>query len=365
MSCEQRDVCRFFGVVTLAGLALTAAPLRAQEEPSAAPHAEERAELEALLAKVEAALAKLEPVVRTRLVQYDVRHLLWRPYDRRAPDLGPPGEAAGWRNGAGGGFTFEDDAEGEGAVLDPDQFVEVVVEAVGRDRWDGPRSIQLHRGFLFVVQTDEAHARIAPLLARLKREETRAVQLEVQFYALSADLQAELERSAAAGDGILVPAALERLDQAVDEDPKQLTGCALLTGLDAQRVFLHRGAEEAFVASYERSSGGTGEVVEAVDDPVVETLKTGLALDVRATILDGARPQVALDVRFTRSHAVSLTQRVTPWGPIDIPQLLVDTVRTSARVPPGSGMLVFSTRGSRDPAQPDVTIVVRPRLVRP
>src|SRR5690606_11964861 len=100
------------------------------------------------------------------------------------------------------------------------------------------------------------------------------------------------------------------------------------------------------------------EAIATVDDPLVETLVTGMALDVHASILDAEEARVALEVRFNRTRTTGLTQRQTAWGPIDIPTVAVDTVRTSARVPDGAGMLVFSTRGSQYPAQPDVTIVV-------
>ena len=119
------------------------------------------------------------------------------------------------------------------------------------------------------------------------------------------------------------------------------------------------------MSSFDRSSGGTGDVVASVSDPLVEVLRTGLALDMRPTLIgEGTRAQVSMDVRFVRSRPVTIVRRATPWGSIDMPRVAVDSVRTNARVPSGGGMLVFSARASRDESQPDVTIIVRPLVIQ-
>jgi hypothetical protein len=326
----------------------------------------EIAELQRLLARVDAALEQLRAVTEPEVTfaQYDLRHLLWVPVDRVPPSLTIPGDPAGSRTGAGTGgvFSFDDDAEECG--LDGDGIETLITEVVGEDNWDDPRSLEINDGYLLVNQTAVGHARIAGLLAQLKARESRTVQLEVGFYALSDALQAKIEGAAAGGKGSLPPAVLTQLDQAVARGEAKLTGSAMLTSLDEQRVFLHQGAEQAFVSDFEQSSGGTGNVVAQVADPIVEVLMSGLTLDVRPTIVgEGRRPFVSLDVRFVRSRPLELAHSKTPWGSIDIPRVAVDSVRTSARVPSGGGMLVFSARASADATQPDVTIIVRPLVV--
>jgi len=348
----------------LAALVL-AGPAAAQEADQ--DRREEVEELEEMLRRVDAALAALEPLVdaETRLVQYDLRQLFYRPSDRRAPSLTIPGEGAGFRTSEGAGFAFaEDEESADAGLLEPDQLVEIVAAGLGEDAWDeAGASLELHRGFLLARQTDVNHARIRALLAELRGEQ-RGVQLEVGFYALPADLQAAVEEAALASDGVLPPDVLGELDAEVGAGRARLVGSAMLTGLNRQRVFLHQGVEQSFVSDFERSSGGTGMVHEVVADPIVEVLRTGLALDVRPTLFGGAEPDVALDVRFVRSQPVAIEQRATPWGEIDAPRVAADAVETSARVPPGAGMLVFSARGGEgDGEAGDVTIVIRPRLV--
>lgn len=341
---------------------LIAAPAAAQEDHGKLER--EIAQLEALLAKVDAAIAALEPVIDppVRLVQYDVRHLLWQPADRYGPRLGVSAAASGWRvAGAQGVWQYDDEVEGD--HLDPDYLFELVQNAVG-DAWDEPHRMDLHRGYLLVWQTDVAQARIARLLDGLRKRATRAVQLEVDFYRLDGDAVAALDLAAAQAGGVLGPDALGALDAVADRDPKVRVGTALLTALDGQRVFLHRGQERAFLAGYHRMSGGTGNHVEQVDDPDVDDLVTGLVLEVRPTIVGGDDPRVALDVEVGRAEVTAVAQQETPWGPLSIPGLETDSVRTAARIPAGAGMLVSASlaEGSADGAQ--LVVIVRPAVLR-
>ncbi len=348
-------------------LALLAGATRAQDDA----RERELAELQAMLAQVDAALAELRPLARpaVTLVQYDVRHLLHQPVDRFAPSLWVPSEAAGFRAGRGGGgggsFSFDSEEETEGTVLDADRLEQHLVTTVGEDEWDEPRSIELHRGFLFVRQTVLNHARLRQLLDLLTARAVRAVQLEVGFYALPLALEHEVRAAALTNRGVLSREVLARIDAAVREGGARQVGSATLTALDEQRVYLHQGAERAYVADYERSSGGTGQVTETVPDPIVEVLLTGMALEVRPTVVDADADDalVALDVRFARSRPLAFVERKTPWGPLTMPQVTMDSVRTSAHVPTGDGVLVFGARGTEDDGTTDVVIVVRPRVI--
>jgi hypothetical protein len=357
------------------GLSLLALAVPAvAQQPPPAPAARSRdgevRELEALLARADAAIAALEPVVNpaVTLVQYDVRPILIGTVDWPAPSLAIPSPGAGFRthgaHGGGGTFCFDDAAEGPPGPLDPDKVQEIVTNSVGEEQWEEPRSIEVHRGWLFVRQTAVGHARVRHVLDDLVRRAQRAVQLEVGFYGLTPELQAELEEAALAQNGVLVPAALARLDQAVAGGTARLASCALLSALDGQRVYLHQGQERSYVANFELSSGGTGQVVDTVADPMIKVLRAGLTLDVRTTLVARDEGAVAaLDVRFARARPLEVTRRTTAWGLIETPQVTSDAVRTSAQVPTGAGMLVFSARGTADDGTSDVAIVVRPRLV--
>lgn len=354
-------------------LTLGAATASAQDDA----RARELAELEAMLERVEAALDGLRPLVapEVTLVQYDVRHLLYRPEDRAAPSLKLAADQdAGFRTGRGdvgaGVFSFDscEACEEEHGRMDEERLVLAVESAVGGvEAWEDPRGLTLHRGFLLVRQTALNHARIRRLLDALSEDALRAVQLEVGFYALPLELEQEVRDAALASRGVLSGHVLARVDAAVRDGAARRVGSAMLTALDGQRVYLHQGSERAYVADYERSAGGTG-VAEAVivPDPIVEVLRAGMALEVRPTVLggaDGGAPTVALDIRFARSKPLLLTERMTPWGPLTTPQVTMDSVRTSARVPSGAGMLVFGARGVEDDDTTDVAIIVRPRLL--
>jgi hypothetical protein len=321
-------------------------------------------ELQAMLARIDAALTALDPVVNPTMTfaQYDVRHVFYEPTNRTAPSLTIPADNSGFRSGAGGGgFSFEEDEWGGGTLFDTDQLETLLMDTVGEDHWDEPASIEFHDGYLLVTQTEVAQSKIRRLLQGLKSDQTRSIQLEVGFYALPSDLQQEIQTAALGAEGSLSPKVLDRLDRAVKAGRATLSGSAMLIALNGQQVYLHQGGEQAFVGGFDRAAGGTGSLVQVVTDPLVEVLRTGLALDLRATLSgEGPRPRVSMEVSFVRTRPFEISRRKTPWGPIDMPRVAVDSVRTSARVPSGGGMLVFSARASSDETQPDVTIIVRP-----
>lgn len=354
-------------------LALAAAQeASAQAAPPPPPKAEVE-ELKALLARIDGALAKHDDVLHpdVTLEVTDVRSLLFaHPPDRPAPRMSVDASASGFQTGRGGGgggsFCFDsDEGVSDETVLDPDKLTELLTYTVGEALWEAPCAIEVRRGTLFVRQTAIGHERVRRALAALLSDSWTAVQLEVGFWSLSPELREGLRRAALENDGVLPAATLAALDAAAGKGAKQL--CAtVVTALDRQRVYLHQGNERAYVAELDRSSGGgTGkEEWLAVSDPIVRVLRSGITVDARPTLVrEGEREVVHLDVRFARCRVTGGAQKATPSGPIDCPQVETDTVRTSARVQGGGGMLVYAAEGGADVAD-DVTIVVRPRIVR-
>ncbi|RMG12980.1 MAG: hypothetical protein D6731_12905 [Planctomycetota bacterium] len=345
-------------------------PALAQEETPTPKSAREKEidELLALRKRIDAALAALQRVERKTysFVQYDLRHLLYRPVDRRAPRLAVPGESAGRRTGAGeGGLLFFD----QGAEDDCDLLSELeerIVLAVGEDAWDEPASLRLQNGYAYVVQTPLGHARVRRLLEGLLRERARTVALEVGFYSLAETLERRLEDAALAGGGVLPATLLAEIDRSVARGESVRGRLALLSALDRQRVFLHHGSERSLVTGFEQISGGTGQTVAVVTDPVVGVLHTGFGLEARATILAAeGTPEVALDVRLSRLRTSGVASEATPWGRVDVPRAQVESVRTNARVPAGAGMLVFSSREGAGEGAESFAVVVRPRVLEP
>jgi hypothetical protein len=342
-------------------------------EAKRARRAAEVKELEAMLKQVDSAMAKLKPLLNPKfnLVQYDVRHLLYRPDDRAAPQLSIPSNSAGYRTNKGGGgssLSFDDESsEEEGGAIDPEKLTEIIMDLTGEEKWEDPASIEVNSGFLIVYQTKLTHARILSTLESLRKASVRSIQMEVCFYSLPAELKKSLEQAALSTKGLIDKKILAALDAAVKGKKAKMLGNAMLTALSDQRVYLHQGLEQSFVATIERSSGGTGGVIATVNDPIVKVLRTGMALDMRGTVIDrGGVKQVALDVRFLQSIQKSMRQSKTPFGTIDMPRVKTNSVRTSARVPTGQGMLIYSAKSAGDgdkEAAEDLTIIVRPRIL--
>lgn len=360
-------------------IALSAAPAFAQEAGKQSK-ADEIKELQALLAKVEKAIGKIEPLIKKTYVfaQYDLRQLFFRAPDRIAPRLTIPGSNAGYRTGSGGGggaaggvlsFGDSDEEESyEGALLDPEKMVEIIYAETGEDHWESPASLEVSNGFLLVKQTPLLHSKVRRLLEDLRAAALRSIQLEVGFYSLSEDLKTAIAVESKTRGGALSQETLKRVDAAVARGEAKLVGHSLLSALSNQRIYLHTGAERNYVATFEEMSGGTGPVVKSVAMPIVEVLRTGLSLDIVGTVLEGDdKPRVALDARFLRSDLILLDKRKSAWGAIDIPQIKVDSVRTSARVPAGEGMLIFSSDKDKTDSKEtgeQVFLIVRPRIIK-
>ena len=332
-------------------------------------------ELEEMLSKVESAMKKIKPLLNPKfeLAQYDVRQLLYRPDDRIAPKLSIPSASVGYRTNkgkaVGGTLNFGDDDESyENALLDPDKLLEILRGLTDEDAWEDPASIEVSGGFVICYQSKLVLERIESTLESLRKTASRSIQMEVGFYSLPPELKKSLEQSALMNKGLLSKKMLTVLDQAINSKKAEVLGNAMLTALSNQRVYLHQGFEQSYVATIERSSGGTGMAVATISDPVVEVLRTGLALDMKGTVIDrGGKRQVAMDVRFLQSIGQEMREIKTPFGSIDMPRVTTNFVRTSARVPDGHGMLIF-TQKKRGGEQSDskgkgLTIIARPRIL--
>jgi len=345
---------------------LAASPALAQET-----RAEEIARLEKLLAQVEGALQELEEVAAPKQVwvEYDLRTILRASVDRLAPSMVLPTAdagmqtAAGGKGAAGGAFSFEDSEEADGP-LDPDQIVELISSSFLRAH---PAELQIHQGFLQLRTSAANHALARKVLAGLHSDRQRRLQLEVGVYSMPRELQEALEQASLRADGVLEPKVLARLDAAVAGGKAKLIDGALLSSAGEQTVYFHRGVERSYVASFDRSSGGTGSVVETVSRPLIEVLRTGVALEVRSTPLERG---VMLDLRCTRSQLLESARRATPYGAIDVPRLKLTATRTSTRLGSGDGLLLSAAReeasGKGEEKRPEqsTVIVLRPHGLR-
>lgn len=347
-----------FATLALAG------PSLAQETPQA-----EQARLEKLLNQVDDALGKLRAVNDPPRVftEYDLRALFRTAPDRSAPSLKLPttdgGSQTAAGGGAGGSFSFAD--ESESSDLSP-EYVEDLLQAgfLRGHKFE----MRFAGGFLHLKTSAANHAIARTILTKIRRQRLRCVQVEVGIYSLPAQLQEQIERASLTSGGVLDATTLAKLDGAVARGEGKLVDAALLSSLGQQSVYFHSGAERSYVSSFDRSSGGTGSIVETVSDPIVDTLRTGLALEVRPTVLQDGRT-IMLDLHCARSHLAGMTRRTTPYGAIDVPRLELTSTKTSTRVSLGAGVLVSATRkaapkpkeGQEPTKDESILIVVRPR----
>ena len=290
----------------ITALSLIAMPVAHGQEIKSIKEArvKEAKELEAMLKQLDSALIKLKALLNPKftLVQYDVRHLLYRPEDRIAPSLSIPSASAGYRTNKGGGsLSFGDDEENyEGAIIDPDKLTEAIRDLADEDDWEDPATVEVNGGFLIVYQTKRTHARIRKTLDALVSASLRSIQMEVCFYSLPPELKRSLGQAALLNKGLIAKNVLQSLDLAIANKKAKMRGNAILTALSDQKVYLHQGFEQSYVATIERSSGGTGMTTATVSDPIIEVLRTGMALDMRGTVIErGGSKQVAMDVCFT------------------------------------------------------------------
>lgn len=339
------------------------------QDADAAAEAKRKAEirrLEGLLAKVEEAIETLRPLARPSFESriYDVRSILSRPEDRRAPSLSVPRSSAGMRTGAGAKagkgmvLSFGDDGSDDwSGGLDPDSLIERLMTQTGAlDRGDGV-GYSVISGVLFVRETAAMHARIAKVLEGLRADARRTVRVEVSVFELSDAESTALDRDSRDRKGVISAERFAKLESTVDAGQATLERRSLLSAYTGCRVFLHRGHERSIIAGYQVSSGGTGLVTATVAIPEMRVLRTGHAMDLRVDLGpgEGEERQVSLELRSMVSIFKGRSIAKTTFGPIDIPQLGVETVVSSARLGFGEALVVSERRSK--PGKRVVTLV--------
>ncbi len=127
-----------------------------------------------------------------------------------------------------------------------------------------------------------------------------------------------------------------------------------ITASNGQRVHVSVITQRAYVQDYELVSGGTGNIVQEVADPVVSTFQEGVILDVQP-VISSDRKYVTLDVRPTLASllngvistvTVSLgsLQQAATLVDIDLPEITLQQAFTSVTVPDGGTVLLGGFR---------------------
>jgi len=72
------------------------------------------------------------------------------------------------QNKDGLAFDFDEDEEDEEEKFSPDKIQQLVTDFVGKNQWDEPASVTIHRGQLLINQSSKNHKKIFELLSKLR-----------------------------------------------------------------------------------------------------------------------------------------------------------------------------------------------------
>ncbi|MDC3379150.1 hypothetical protein OAX78_02595 [Planctomycetota bacterium] len=227
-------------------------------------------------------------------------------FDFRDPWTNPYGYQGG------GGVLVTDFDDGS-----PDEswLADWVLRALHDDAWEGwedPRQrVEVDADHLVVLVPEALQADVDAALEQLRDAHAQGVHYEVLVVRVPATA---LPRSA-----LLTSESRRAL-----LDAGRVTERCAVAGLDRQTVQVGVHREEGFVHDIERSSGGTGQVVEQCDDPVVETVAAGTRGRLRGVL--GSSSQITVHCDFDLRSYSGISSSSTEWG-------LIETVRDLSALP--------------------------------
>ena len=164
-----------------------------------------------------------------------------------------------------------------------------------------------------------------------------------------------IAKGLAAQISVLDPFQLNAILRAEEENGRRkIVDAPVITAANRQRVSVSVITQRAYISDYELSSGGTGQVVAEVADPIIETFQEGIVLDVRPTI-SADRKYVTLDVKPTLATLVNGSFRQIPVNlgtisnaainvNIEVPEVTLQEAFTSVTVPDGGTALLGGFR---------------------
>ncbi|RMG12258.1 MAG: hypothetical protein D6731_14275 [Planctomycetota bacterium] len=154
---------------------------------------------------------------------------------------------------------------------------------------------------------------------------------------------------------VLDPIQINAIVRAEEETGRRkIVDAPVITAANRQRVSISVITQRAYISDYELSSGGTGNVVAEVADPIIETFQEGIVLDVRPTI-SADRKYITLDVKPTLATLVggNFRQIAVNLGTIsnaavnvniEVPEVTLQEAFTSVTLPDGGTALLGGFR---------------------
>ncbi len=325
----------------LAALALAAAlPASAQPQAPNAP-------------------AKLAPGFEQRV--YDLAVFMERIADQPGPVLGqsPPAAALGGMMGAT--FTLEEPrSPGGGAEV----LIELIRTNIAEDSWTDKRvSIQAMGEELIVVQTPAVHAKIAQLVAFLRRQTELQIAVEGTVAKVENALLDEL-RAGAPSPAALSDEAAKALREALAKGERASSlRTVRATARNGQRISLTALTQHGYIQDYDIEVT----TAAAACDPIIGYLHLGAVLDIRPLFTRG---HLACEVRFSHQTGAlpipSFETGVTGMGRLQLPETALSETQTTVAARDGQTLLVGRI-GLADPTDPaaatSLCFFIRPTLV--
>lgn len=286
--------------------------------------------LEALLPHIERALAKVRQARERHVEVLDVRDLV----------VTDTGALSSPRLGIVLPNTPDEETVSSG--VDPERLEAVIKRSTGGDEaWVSPAWLGLGRGAILVRHTPPTLGAVHAIVASLRRDRRRVIEVETGVYRTTAARAGELT-------GSLSGSALARLDAEVAEGEVTLLAGGFVVGRPGEKVSVLAGRERAFVAGTAPLSNAPGSA------STVALARTGFRLGARARLERGG---VAAEVDASAARIRSVTNHEGPQGTIVQPSIELDAGGHEVLLESGTGFGVIRARS----ASGVVLLVVRVR----
>jgi len=300
--------------IFLVAVGLGALTVSGQDEDAAADLKRRiRALTDELRQRSDASLPKIDESARPVMRIYDIGDLVMNyPNSGGDPvDLTPSK------------FQFPEQAELEEpqSPFEVDWIIEMLRQLVEPAAWDSVEyaDVQPRLGRLFVNNIPRVHKKIDAFMKTLRKLADR--QLRVQIYAVPVD---EKDAALLASATRTLPAdAAERLLS------RPSMGSTELVCRSNQQLSQRVGRRVGYLGDYDVEIAQEA----TIGDPISKSAFSGMAVDVRAMLDEGGKG-ARLDIELSRTHVSEPVRRVdTEHGPLELPELALTRLRTSAWVP--------------------------------
>lgn len=247
-------------------------------------------------------------------------------------------------------------------VLSADDLVELLRSDIAPDTWDDPSvSLDYDQAVgLLVAHSVEVHERIARLIEKCRGARRRMLNLDVRFLEIPrAHLAAMLD---AGGEDVLLIDEKSRrklIETAIQGKESKLWKGFNLTCMNNQRVYACDIIRQQALVDYDVQISTKA----LAHDPIISTLTLGAAVEFTGTI-DATGRAVKVEVNNYGGIGGSAEVVKIAGGNIQLFQAQRLHTTTTATVPDGRTLVVFTTTPAPNLPDSVFLILVRPAIVR-